>query len=375
MYKIKAVVFDLTGNALNWLNEFGDEDHMELCEVITLDDDSPIHINDLMNYDNWDVLLVFEDGVRDQIDRLLEKLGVPKNRIIFPMDMHDRNTDVAQYLFRGPVRKLLRYYSYRPEGYRYGISSAEGLTYLNAISDDIILPTMIFEQTNWAKEDMTEFYRLASEYFTFDNDQILFCDIGANIGTTCLYFKKRIDKAVKILAFEPSPQNYRMLCVNALLNEVEPSDHLFVNKGVSDTESTAGFRYKANNPGGSAVVTGTDQDADTVELITFDGFFDSNGIDPGSIKYMWIDVEGFEARFLVGARNVLAQINVPVLMEFVPMFYTDKEGEFDLLMSELERNFSRFICMQDIGKGIMPIGILRNEQENTDIQWDLFLLK
>ena len=86
-------------------------------------------------------------------------------------------------------------------------------------------------------------------------------------------------------------------------------------------------------------------------------------------------MEGFEARFLVGARNVLAQINVPVLMEFVPMFYTDKEGEFDLLMSELERNFSRFICMQDIGKGIMPIGILRNEQENTDIQWDLFLLK
>ena len=57
MYKIKAVAFDLTGGALDWLNQFADEDHMDLCEIITLDDDSPIAIADLPMYDNWTFFL------------------------------------------------------------------------------------------------------------------------------------------------------------------------------------------------------------------------------------------------------------------------------------------------------------------------------
>nr|MCR5510701.1 hypothetical protein [Lachnospiraceae bacterium] len=81
MYKIKTVAFDLTGRALDWLNEFADEDHMELCEIITLDDDSPIAIADLPKYDNWDALLVFEDGVRDQVETLLRKIGIPNDRV------------------------------------------------------------------------------------------------------------------------------------------------------------------------------------------------------------------------------------------------------------------------------------------------------
>ena len=163
MEKIKAVVFDVTGNALKWLDQFGDEDHLELCEVITLEDDSPMPISDLPLYDNWDILLVFENGVRDQIDTLLSKLNIPRERVIYPMDIETEDVVLSSYIFRGPVRRLLRYFSYRLEDYKYALSSAEGLTYINAASDNYILPGMIFEQSNWAKDEMVNFCRMAKE--------------------------------------------------------------------------------------------------------------------------------------------------------------------------------------------------------------------
>ena len=375
MYKIKAVAFDLTGDALDWLNQFADEDHMDLCEIITLDDDSPIAIADLPMYDNWDVLLVFENGVRNRVELLLDKIGISKDRIIYPMDMEDINADIASYIFNDSIRKLLKYYSYRTEGYKYGMSYAEGFTYINAITDDVIIPRMIFDRVNWAKDDMENFYKLAQKHFRFNEEQVLFCDIGANIGTTCVYFKKQIDPDVKILAFEPSEQNYRLLRVNALLNEIDENDCMFVKKGVSDKTCSASFEYNPENPGGSSVVSEEASASDTVELVSLDDFFEKSELDPQMIKYIWIDVEGFEARLLAGAHSVLRQIEVPIFMEFIPQFYSETDGEFELLMRELESQFTSFICMQEMEKGIQPISNLRKEKNNRTLEWDLFLLK
>ena len=375
MNKIKAVAFDLTGDALEWLNQFADEDHMELCEIITLDDDSPIAIADLPKYDNWDILLVFENGVRSQVEILLNKIGISRDRIVYPKDMEDKNAVIASYIFKGEIRKLLRYYSYRPEGYKYGMSYADGFTYVNAVTDDVILPRMIFDRVNWAKDDMENFHRIAHEHFTFNKEQVLFCDIGANIGTTCIYFKKKIDPDVKILAFEPSEQNHRLLRVNALLNEIDENDCTFVKKGVSDKTCSASFSYDPENPGGSSVVLEGSDVLDKVELISLDDFFESSELNPQMIKYIWIDVEGFEARLLAGAHNIIKQINVPIFMEFIPRFYSQKEGEFEFLMKELESQFNNYICMQEIEKGIQPISCLREEQNNNSLEWDLFLLK
>ncbi len=375
MKKIKAVVLDLIGNALGWLNEYGDEDHLELCEVITLNDDSPIPITDLPLYDNWDILLVFENGVRKRVEDLLEKIGIPENRIIYPLDIRKEDSVTSSYIFRGSVRKLIRYATCRFEGDKYAMGTVEGLTYVNVSSDNIIMTNMILNQENWAKDDMEKFYALSKEYYSFTKDQVLFCDIGANIGTSCIYFKKKIDTDVKILAFEPSLQNYRLLRTNALLNELDDNDYTFVNKGLSDVTSRAVFEYDPANPGASSVVSEDSGDHDTVELVTLDDYFAGNGLDPKMIKYLWVDVEGFEARFLAGAREILEIINAPIIMEFTPRFFLQKEGEFELLMTELARNFTGFICMQDRDKKKKSLDSLWEVRNNRNIQWDLFLLK
>ena len=143
--KIKTIALDITGTAKEWLDQNGDEDHMELCEILTIDDNSPIPVSDLPKYDNWDLLLVFEEGVRDQIERLLSKLNIPNEKVLYPLDMQGSllpNRYLSSYIFSGMTRKLLDYLARRDDGEEYSLVSAAGLSYINVSSDNVILPYM-----------------------------------------------------------------------------------------------------------------------------------------------------------------------------------------------------------------------------------------
>lgn len=376
--KIKAVALDIMGNAKQWLDENGDESHMELCEILTIDDDSPIPISDLPKYDNWDILLVFEEGVRDQIIRLLDKLHIPEDKVLYPLDMMGSlvpNRDIASFILNERMGRLLEHLSHRARGDRYCMASVPGLSYINVSSDNVILPYMNMARKNWSADDMRVFYDLSRQYFDLKEEQTIFCDIGANIGTTCIYFKKELDPDVKILAFEPSCENYKLLCINAMLNDIDPAEHLFVKKGLSDVSTSGRLSYDPGNPGASSLSENKQGITEDIELVTFDGFLNDNSISPKQLRYLWIDVEGFEARFLAGARSALSQIDAPVFMEFIPRFYTGRENEFDMLIDELKTSFTSFICAQMPERGKIPVERLADERDNISLEWDLFLMK
>ena len=377
--KVKAVVLDLTGTAMNWLDIHGNEEHLELCEILTLDNRSPIPLQDLNNYDNWDILLVFEQGVRDKVRQLLWHIGVPDNRVLYPLDevegsLYD-NRSLSTYIFDESIGNLLAYISKRKSDEKYAMVSSDDLTYINVSTDNVILPEMLISGRNWAYEDMVLFYKLSNKYFQFENDQIFFCDIGANIGTTSIYFKKKIDRDISIMAFEPSSENYKLLRINALINDIDISKHMFINEGLSDRRENIIISYNSSNPGGSSVIKNIYDIKEEAHLVSFDEYLRENSIDPKSLKYLWIDVEGYEARFLAGARDTLERINIPVFMEFIPRFYMERQDEFDMLMNEMERHFQYFICKEELDNGKQPIGRLRQEQYNKTLSWDLFLLK
>ena len=377
MNKIKAVVVDLTGDALEWLDNFGNEDHLELCELLKLRDDDPIAIWDLKDYENWDFLLVFERGVTERVHRILKMSGIADDRIIYPHDLEGSmcdNRGLCYYIFNEKIHKIIDYVSHRRAGERYTTVHVSGLTYVNVVSDNTILPGMLNTQENWAQKDMEFFYKLSNEYYSFDKGQDIFCDIGANIGTTCIYFKKKIDKDITIMAFEPSAENYKILQTNAILNDIDLSKHWFVNMGLSDVSGEAVINYNPENPGGSSFVSSDAGIKERVTTISFDEYVIQKSIDINKIKYIWIDVEGFEARFFAGAVNTLSKIKVPVIMEFIPKFYIEKEGEFDLLINELKKHFDSYIILDQSEKGRFPIDDLRKEQNNSSLEWDLFLL-
>lgn len=376
MLKVKTVVFDLTGGAMQWLDKYGNEGHMEVCELITMDDDSPLPITDIAKYSTWDYLLVFEDGLRKQVNELLMKLGVPDDKILYPLDLDGsivKHKEIAAYMFKDEVYRYARYMMFRDDGDKYAVASSPELYFMNLTTDDSILPTTYISGYIWAQDEMELFYKLSNEYFEFTKDQDLFCDIGANIGTTSIYYKKKIDTDVRILAFEPSNENFKLLQINAILNDISISDNYFEPTGLSSKKAEGVLSFDESNPGGSSLVLSNSDKQERVLLTTFDSYLDERHIDVKRIKYLWIDVEGHEARFLMGAYNTLAAINVPVFMEFVPRFYD--EQEFSLLVSELQKHYSSFICIQHPDKGRQKIDVLWKEINNTAISWDLFLLK
>ena len=62
-------------------------------------------------------------------------------------------------------------------------------------------------------------------------------------------------------------------------------------------------------------------------------------------------------------------------MEFVPKFYYGREGEFELLINEIKKHFTRFLLITDIDAGPQPVDRLYEEQHRDTTAWDILLLR
>jgi FkbM family methyltransferase len=75
-------------------------------------------------------------------------------------------------------------------------------------------------------------------WFACDRSDPTILDCGSHIGLSVAWFKRRFPRA-RILAFEPDPQNYRLLQTNVAINGFEGVELL--NLAVSSTRGTARF--------------------------------------------------------------------------------------------------------------------------------------
>ncbi len=256
----------------------------------------------------------------------------------------------------------------------YGMVSVEGLTYISYASDLLIMGTMYNTGINWARDDMWRFFRLSEKYYGPDDRKQYFLDIGANIGTTGIYFKKKIDPEVNIIAFEPSRENYRMLQINMQLNGIDKEQYCLEELALSDKSGEAVFSYNISNSGGSRLVSGNGAEGTvTVNTIRFDDYVAQKGIDVSQIKYIWVDVEGAEPLFLRGARDILSEIRVPMVMEFSPKNYKES-GNYMECVDLLYSIYDYFIYMHDTTDTLHPIDELYRYEDAEQLV-DLFLVK
>ena len=127
-------------------------------------------------------------------------------------------------------------------------------------------------------------------------------DIGANVGMVSIYIAKRFP-VVRVLAFEPIPDNYAHLLTNIAGNgvtNVVPHQMAVTSDG-RDLRMIVNF---ANNSGGG---TGNLRDMDlpahdyyTVKSTTLDQVFAANGIT--MCRLLKIDCEGAEHEILMNAK-------------------------------------------------------------------------
>ena len=153
-----------------------------------------------------------------------------------------------------------------------------------------------------------------------------FLDVGANIGTaSCLAL--RFHGARHAWAFEPAPENVRLLRQNVVANGFE--DRMTVHAcALSERDETVVLELCEANSGDNRVRTATaasstgligEAEWPTVEVPArrLDAFVEEGTLDPGSIGLAWIDAQGHEAQVLSGARTLLAA-QVPIVCELWP---------------------------------------------------------
>ena len=260
---------------------------------------------------------------------------------------------------------------------------ADGVKYIGNSQDSMIIRSMYDTGETWSKKEIDIFFELAEEFYGYEASEAegIFLDIGGNIGTTSIYVNKVKAPQLKIIAFEPVRDNIRIFRANCALNDISEEKILLVEKVISNRTTVNLVEKNIFNPGASRVVP-KDMvqiwEAEEVESTTLDDYLERSGIRNGDIRYLWIDVEGYEGYAIDGAKKLLESVDIPVMTEFVPS-YLKKQGCYEMLIEDLSILYPGFIWMEEAVKGearVREIGTLPVfGEELGDRQADIFLVK
>ncbi|GAC1440372.1 MAG: hypothetical protein NVSMB58_37480 [Terriglobales bacterium] len=134
-------------------------------------------------------------------------------------------------------------------------------------------------------------------------------DIGANIGVSTILLARH---AAKVIAYEPSPINVRLLRRNLELNSVRNVD---VIAAAVSAQQTVLLFHEAEYGAGSHVVTSAHIARERIPIIEIPGVpLDSQALPP--IAFIKMDVEGHEPNVLAGAQGLLTRDRPLVYSEF-----------------------------------------------------------
>jgi FkbM family methyltransferase len=133
--------------------------------------------------------------------------------------------------------------------------------------------------------------------FACDRSDPLILDCGSHIGLSVAWFKRRFPEA-RIIAFEPDPENFRLLQANVALNGFEGVELL--NVAISTVQGTARFFGDFDDPAPMASAHslreewGT-QRSDQCILVNTVPLADYL---TGPIDYLKLDIEGMETEVM-----------------------------------------------------------------------------
>lgn len=134
--------------------------------------------------------------------------------------------------------------------------------------------------------------------------EVLFMDIGANMGIWSVFFASR---GFPTLSIEPTPQNFARLRANARLNGCA---HLVDARqlGVGERNETLHFSFWKHNTGVSYLYQNATANNDTAVAVVPLSHFERVRAQCASGRplYLKVDIEGSETKFLRGALPLLA---------------------------------------------------------------------
>ncbi len=235
---------------------------------------------------------------------------------------------------------------------------------------------MYNSKKTWSEDDMKIFYDLTKKFYQIDDSNGLFLDLGANIGTTGIYFIKKFTPNLKLLAFEPDVENFKLLRANLILNDLYEKTTA-ENFGLGVEESQQIMYRNISIPGQNGLFQNSeDAPTETIKIISLDKYFSDKNLKAEDIKYIWIDTEGFEPQVLIGAQNILRKNPAPIFMEFNPHLW-QKSGYYEKMMALLTEIYESYIWKRSFKTSeVYPIEELwKFQNETASLGGDIFLIK
>lgn len=155
-------------------------------------------------------------------------------------------------------------------------------------------------------------------------------DIGANIGSLAIPMAALCNK---VYAFEAGFEIFGMLKTNVISNNIDNIEPLYL--AVSNKKDIVYFHHNRGNVGGSYVTSDSDSHVTSaVQAIRLDTWAKDN---LKRLDFVKCDIEGFEVKFLKGAKQTLKKYKPIMLIEFNPTAYNNnsKDDTIDDLWKEL----------------------------------------
>ena len=380
----KVLIWDYMGISAQWTDNFLRKDTVEIVRTLRPDDKDQAEV---ILRGEWNFVLIFEQNTREIFDEMLNTMramNFSTENIIFANNLSSwlQNPAATLLLIKpSALSKTIHLhmnFEFSRQFNNFVTCTVEGLSYVATSQDYTIMRSMYTERVNWSSQDMKRFHALARKYYNVDDSAGYFLDLGANIGTTGIYFLKKLAPNLKLLAFEPDPENFKMHRLNVILNDMEDKSTI-VNCGLGDKFGEMTMYRNVLNPGANSVVSFYEtQPTETIKIIPLDSYLAEKNIAAQEVKYIWIDVEGLEAQVILGAKNLLTKNPAPIFVEF-NLGAWRKSGHFAEFMSLIESCYSHFILFAEGKEILCPLNALRTMNVLTDNELgqigDIFLIR
>jgi FkbM family methyltransferase len=196
-------------------------------------------------------------------------------------------------LYRFLVWKLIRAFKVKNYDYRIWDNRKVKLNY-NSVQ---CMWLMYHYWVDW------EEYNLIKDVLR-TNDTVF--DVGANIGLYSLWISK-YNQEGKVYSFEPDPTNHQLFLKHISLNAVDKI--VMPNKlGISDR---VGSMFLSQGNDVQNHISMSTENSIEIPVTTLDAYCQQHSIE--SIRYLKIDIEGFELSALKGARTLLQNGKVDII--------------------------------------------------------------
>ncbi len=145
----------------------------------------------------------------------------------------------------------------------------------------------------------------------------VFVDVGANIGYFSVLAASVVGEQGTVFAFEPDPNNYRLLCANAELNGFN-DNIIAVEAALSDTAGEGRLFLSEDNLGDHQVYAG-DEDRNSVPIVLHQGSHYLAGR-LQQLDLLKIDTQGSEFQVIEGLMSLLCGLERKphIIIELTP---------------------------------------------------------